>query len=346
MRLINVAVLVVILLAVSVGPVSPVAAGTDDGYRVAQKSKAAKPRERRVLRVGPDRALRTPSAAARIARNGDHVRIDPGTYRDCAVWRANDLILEGLGKPRPHMTSVVCDDQAIWLIRGNDVRVINIKFSRAHSSQFNGAGIKMVGSNLLVRKSLFHDNENGILTAGRPRSHIIVIGSRFLRNGSCVRACAHGIYAGKVYRLVVRNSIFFGQKQGHHIKSRARMTQILSNRISDGREGTASMSINLPIGGTADISYNHIEQGPKAENYKLMISIGEESIARKGRPTPFRQPSRGLIFKNNVFVNNHPRGGIFIRNLTETPLTMRGNRFIGKGIRVVGPALGRTETAK
>lgn len=336
----------VILLAFAVPADPALAAGVADEYRVAQKSKVEKPRQRRVLRVGPGRALRTPSAAARVARNGDHVRIDSGTYRDCAVWRASNLILEGLGKPRPHMTLVICDDQAIWLIRGDDVRVINIEFSRAHSSYFNGAGIKMVGSNLLVRKSVFHDNENGILTAGRPRSHIIVINSRFLRNGSCVMACGHGIYAGTVYRLVVRNSIFFGQKQGHHIKSRARLTQILSNRISDGREGTASMSINLPIGGTADISYNHIEQGPKAENYRVMISIGEEAIARKGRPAPFRQPSRGLVFKNNVFVNNHPKGAIFIRNLTKTPLTMRGNRFIGKGVRVSGPVVGRAGATK
>jgi len=335
-------VVILLALAVSAGSLEPVlAAGAPDGYRVAQKSRATPPRQRRVLRVGPGRALRTPGAAARVAHAGDHVMIDPGAYRDCAVWRANDLILEGIGKPRPHMMSVVCQDQAIWLIRSNDVRVINIEFSGAHSSDFAGAGIKMVGTNLLVRNSRFHDNENGILTADRPRSHIIVIDSRFTRNGSCERKCAHGIYAGAVYRLVVKNSRFFGQKRGHHIKSRAMTTQILGNVISDGKEGTASMSIDLPDGGTADISYNHIEQGPKAENSTLMISIGEETLPRNGRPARSRHPSRGLIFTHNVFINNHPHGRVFIRNLTATPVTLRGNRFIGNGIPVSGPSLGR-----
>ncbi len=312
-----------------------------DGYRIAQKTRAAKPRKRRVLRVGPGRALRTPGAAARVARDGDHVRIDPGTYRDCAVWRASDLILEAVGKRPAHVTAVVCEDQAIWLIQGDNVRVINIEFSRAHSSAFNGAGIKMVGTNLLVRNSRFHDNENGILTASRPRSHIIVTDSRFERNGSCQMACGHGIYAGRVYRLVVRNSKFIGQKQGHHIKSRAMTTQILGNSISDGKDGTASMSINLPNGGNADIAYNRIEQGPKAENHKMMISIGEETLPVKGRRHPLRNPSRGLIFRNNVLINRHPKGALFIRNMTEIPITLRDNQFIGQGVHVSGPVHGR-----
>ena len=237
------------------------------------------------------------------------------------------------------VTTTVCQDQAIWLIRGNNVRVINIEFSRAHSSAFNGAGIKMVGTNLLVRNSRFFDNENGILTAGRRNSHIIVTDSRFERNGSCQMECAHGIYAGRVYRLVVKNSKFLGQKQGHHIKSRAYTTQILGNRIADGDEGTASMAIDLPNGGNVDVSYNNIEKGPKAENYRLMISIGEEARPAKGRRHPNLNPSQGLIFRNNVFVNRNPKRTLFIRNLTATPVMLRNNSFLGDGERVSGPVL-------
>jgi len=322
-------------------PAGAVPSAASDGVRIAQKSRAAAPaKQRRVLHVGPSRALRAPSAAARVARDGDHVIIDPGTYRDCAVWRASDLVLEGDGRGTPHLTATVCDDQAIWLVRGNNVRVINVEFSGAHSSAFNGAGIKMVGTNLLVRNSRFLDNENGILTADQPRSHIIVTDSQFERNGSCRMDCAHGIYAGRVYRLVVRNSRFVGQKQGHHIKSRAYTTQLLGNTISDGADGTASMSINLPNGGNADIAYNTIEQGPKAENYRMMISIGEETRPVKGRSHPMRNPSRALIFRNNVFTNRHPKGALFIRNVTATPVTLRDNRFIGPGQHVSGPVQG------
>lgn len=313
-------------------------AAASDGVTMAQNSPtAASARQRRVLRVGPSRDLRTPSAAARLARDGDHVIIDPGTYRDCAVWRASDLILEGDSRGKPHLTGPVCDDQAIWLVRGNNVRVINIEFSGAHSSVYNGAGVKMVGTNLLVRNSRFLDNENGILTAGRPRSLIIVTDSRFEGNGICRKDCAHGLYAGRVYQLVVRNSRFVGQKQGHHIKSRAYNTLIIGNTIADGADGTASMSIDLPNGGNADIAYNNIEKGPMAENHRMMISIGEESRPTRKRPNPMSNPSQALIFRNNVFTNRQPKTMLFIRNLTGTPVTLRGNRFIGPGRHVSGP---------
>jgi hypothetical protein len=77
-----------------------------------------------------------------------------------------------------------------------------------------------------------------------------------------------------------------------------------------------------------------------------MVSIGEESVPRKGKPKPISNPSRGLVFKNNVFINNHPAGGLFIRNLTATPVTMRGNRFHGKGRKVSGPAHGLMGTGR
>src|SRR4029079_2926598 len=48
----------------------------------------------RILDVGPGRAFHTPSAAAAAARQGDVIRIAPGTYEDCAVWRANGLVIE------------------------------------------------------------------------------------------------------------------------------------------------------------------------------------------------------------------------------------------------------------
>jgi hypothetical protein len=48
----------------------------------------------KVLLVGPERTLQAPSDAAAVAEDGDIVRIDPGEYVDCAIWRANRLVLE------------------------------------------------------------------------------------------------------------------------------------------------------------------------------------------------------------------------------------------------------------
>ena len=52
----------------------------------------------RTWRVGPDRELPTPSAAAAVARDGDTVLIDAGTYvGDVATWTQDDLTLRGVG---------------------------------------------------------------------------------------------------------------------------------------------------------------------------------------------------------------------------------------------------------
>lgn len=302
--------------------------------RVVPRQVAA--RHRRVLHVGPSRRLKTPRAAAAIAKPWDHILIDPGVYRECAIWRANGLILEGVGDEPPVMTSVVCDDQAIWLFRANNATVINVEFSKAHNSDNTGAAIKFAGNDLLVKKSYFHDNENGILTGPFRKSYLVIDQSRFERNGACRPVCAHAIYAGAIYKLVVRNSKFFQQNEGHHVKSRALYTELFGNQISDGRDGTASMAIDLPNGGTADIGYNLIEQGPRSSNSSIMVSIGEESVPRKGAQAMAMLPSRGLVFRNNVFTNDNPRATTFIRNLTPTPVSLRNNVFHGKGLQISG----------
>lgn len=117
---------------------------------------------RRILRVGPKRKLRAPSRAARTARGGDQIKIDAREYRDCAVWRANDLILEGVGE-YAHVRDATCKQEGIWVVRGDRTTVIRIEFSGAHVTANNGAGIKFTGRILIVRNSYFHDNENGIM---------------------------------------------------------------------------------------------------------------------------------------------------------------------------------------
>ena len=53
----------------------------------------------RIYRVGPDEALKPPRWAERIVRSGDTVQIEPmpDGYCDCAIWRVDDLSIEGNG---------------------------------------------------------------------------------------------------------------------------------------------------------------------------------------------------------------------------------------------------------
>jgi hypothetical protein len=289
------------------------------------------PKERRVLEVGPQRALKTPSAAAAIVRNGDHVKIDAGQYQDCAVWRVDDLVLEGVGGT-PHVKDVTCEDQAIWLIRGNRTTVKNVEFSRAHARANNGAGIKLLGSSLTVLDSKFHDNENGILTAPGEKSAIRIVNSEFIGNGKCEPDCAHGIYIGHVERLVVTGSTFKEQRIAHHIKSRAMISEIVGNRIEDGITGTASYLIDLPNGGTAVIRNNYLQKGPESANRMGMIVIAAEGASN---------PSRGIYIGQNSFLSMRERLDSFVLNHapnTYAQVVVEGNRWLGEaGNKLKGP---------
>ena len=78
--------------------------------------------DRRVLRVGPARAIKSPRDAARLAHDGDVVLIDDGDYPDAtAIWKANGLLIRGVGG-RPHMIAgeKLAQGKAIWVINGAD----------------------------------------------------------------------------------------------------------------------------------------------------------------------------------------------------------------------------------
>jgi hypothetical protein len=113
-----------------------------------------------VLRVGAQRQLERPSAAAQIARDGDTIEIDAGTYPgDAAVWRANRLTIRGVGG-RAHLRAdgAEAEGKGIWVIKGNDTTIESVEFSGAKVPDKNGAGIRQEGSGLTVRNCHFHDN--------------------------------------------------------------------------------------------------------------------------------------------------------------------------------------------
>lgn len=277
-----------------------------------QSSKA------RVLEVGPGRPYAQPSDAAAAAADGDTIRIASGTYRNCAIWRSNGLVIVGEGAERTFVTEATCQGKGIFVITGNGVTVRNLTLSRARVPDANGAGIRAEGVGLTVEGVHFLDNENGILSAGQPQGDLIVRDSQFIGNGSCERACAHGIYVGRLGLLRVENSRFVGTRQGHHIKSRALRTEVLGNEIDDGAEGTASYLIDVPNGGAVLIRGNRMRKGPRSENRSTAIAIGAEGV---NRPTP------EILIEDNAFVLEGRYSTTFVTNHTATPAILLRNRI-------------------
>jgi len=286
------------------------------------------PAAARVLQVGPARQLKLPSEAGLLARPGDVVQIDPGTYVDCAVWRGSNLTIQGAGRGVV-VAGKTCLEQGIFVIAGSNVTVQNITFRDAVVPDHNGAGIKMLGDNLTVRDSRFEHNENGILTGGTPASSIRISNSTFIGNGACIEACAHGVYAGAPIKLLdVEHCVFFDTRTGHHIKSRAHETIVRDSRIEDGPSGTASYLIETPVGGDLLVRHNVLEKGPNTGNRSAAISIGVESSAN---------PTNSLVVQDNIFRNDAPRQTIFVRNSTATPASLIDNQVSGDVRMLQGP---------
>jgi hypothetical protein len=289
----------------------------------------------RVLYVGPTRDLKAPSEAAVIARRGDRVAIDPGTYFDCAIWRAPDISLVGVGPGYADIRGVSCDGKALWVFYDGPARVENVRFSGAKARWRNGAGIRWEGRGwLVVEKSSFVRNEMAILTHNKHVSSLYVADSTFDDNGFCDTYCGHAIYAGLIAKTVIWNSVFRNTRFGHHIKSRALESQIIGNRLSDGVAGTASYAINMPNSGSGIIRGNKIQKGPKSDNIFCAICIGEEIVA-PGKPRPrtgVRNPSAGIVIEDNKFLNDSGRSEtVFVWNRGGDPVTLRGNKLSGPG---------------
>ena len=273
------------------------------------------------LQVGPGKPYAMPSAAAAAAHDGDHIVIAAGSYFDCAVWKANNLTIEGAGPDATVITDKTCMGKGLFVTDGNNITISALTLTRARVPDFNGAGIRAEGSNLTVRNVHFINNQDGLLAGDGPGKTIIVTDSVFIRNGTCGGSgCAHGIYVGHIGMLRVANTRFFETKQGHDIKSRASRTEVTGCDIEDGPNGTASYAVEIPNGGSVVVRDNKIQKGPKSGNHSAGVMIGSEGVT---------QPTPQILVAHNTFLVQGDYNSFLVVNMTATEAKLIGNTLQG-----------------
>ena len=255
----------------------------------------------KTLRVGPQQALRSIAAAARLAADGDTIEIEAGDYRaDVAVWEQANLTIRGIGPERPRLIAdgAHAEGKGIWVVRGGAITVENLEFRDARVRDRNGAGIRFEKGYLTVRKCKFENNENGILTAGGANMFLDIENSEFAHNG-VNDGRTHNLYVGQIARLRVSGSYFHHGRIGHLLKSRAEENHIFYNRLSDEIEGTASYELEFPNGGVAYVVGNLIAQSSQTDNPTL-VSFGAEG---------YKGANIELYLVNNTLVDDRPENG-------------------------------------
>ncbi|MFL6719602.1 MAG: hypothetical protein ACJ8G3_24910 [Burkholderiaceae bacterium] len=285
------------------------------------------------LEVGPGRKIRTIAEAARLARDGDTILIDPGVYgRDVAIFTQDRLTIRAVGgRARLDASGASAEDKATWVVRGGHIQVENIEFIGARSSAQNGAGIRFEAGRLVLRNCLFRDNENGILTSSNRKAELEIENSEFDHNGT-VEGYAHQIYAGEIARLRVSGSYFHRTVGGHLLKSRAAYNTIIYNRLTDEAGGEASYELEFPNGGLAYVVGNLIQQSATSPN-PAIVAVGLEG---------YRWPKNALYLVNNTIVDDRAAGGVFLRAAPGLQaIKAVNNLLVGEGSRDAGIFAGK-----
>lgn len=280
---------------------------------------------RRVLKVGPTRTLQTPGVAAKEARDGDAIEIDPVEYfGDVAIWRANNLTIRGAGgRPVLDAGGQAAEGKGIWVTKGSNITIEDIVFQNARVRDKNGAGIRAEGANLTIRRCLFKSNEDGILAANAPTSTILVENSEFADSGHG-DGQSHAIYVNQIARFVFRFNYVHGTKIGHHVKTRATENVIAYNLLYDGESGTSSYAIDLNDPVVALVIGNVIQQSKFTDN-SSQIQIGAK-FAPEGAAV--------WIVNNTVISDRHE--GIFLLNNSPIEAQLRNNLLVGPMAMVKG----------
>jgi hypothetical protein len=273
------------------------------------------------LEVGAGKPYPQPSAAAAAAHDGDHIVIAAGSYFDCAVWKANNLTIEGAGPDATVITDKACMGKALFITDGNNITIRALTLTRARVPDGNGAGIRAEGGDLTIQNVHFINNQDGLLAANEPGKKIIISDSEFIRNGSCESSgCAHGVYVGDLALLRIERSKFFETQHGHHIKSRAKRTEVVGCDLADGPNGTASYAVDISNGGAVLLRDNKIEKGPNSENHTAALMIGAEGVT---------QPTPEILVEHNTFLVEGNYNSFLVNNLTATEATLVGNTLQG-----------------
>ena len=256
------------------------------------------------IQVGVKRAVQTIAEAARLAKDGDTVEVDAGSYHgDVAVWGQRNLRVRAVGgRARLLANGAAAEGKAIWVVRGGQITVEGFDFEGARVPNRNGAGIRFEEGQLVVKSCSFMHNEMGLLTSNNTKAGLVIENSEFAHNGR-PDGHNHNLYVGSIASLSVTGSYFHHGATGHLLKSRASQNRIMYNRLTDEADGHASYELEFPNGGVAYVVGNIIGQSQQTENSAL-ISFGAEG---------YKWPANELYLVNNTLIDGKLLGGQFLR---------------------------------
>jgi hypothetical protein len=257
------------------------------------------------ITVGPAGQPEAMRQALRAAKDGDVIRLLPGNYKGVsAVITQKQLTIRGDGeRPVFEGNAKGVDGNAVFIVRGGEVRLENIEIRGVRTADATGAGVRLETGKLTVVKCVFLDNETGLVTAHDQASELVVESSIFGAAPREVGRLNHLLYVGRIGRFTITGSRFFQGFEGHMITSRARENFIGYNLMRDSSAGGSSYEIDLPVGGAATIIGNVIGQGANGQ-HPVVLSYGSQGKA---------WDKNSLVISHNTLISEGLRPAWFLR---------------------------------
>lgn len=261
-----------------------------------------------------------------IGKGAGTVVVAPGTYKDCASFGGQDLVLRAATPSTAIFDGGACGGKATLVLGGANATIDGIVFQNIRVPDGNGAGIRLEWGNLHIIRSTFRNSEEGILTGGYEQGVITIERSTFSGLGGCPESgCSHSIYVGGYGKLTVSKCRFEKGTGGHYVKSRARETDVLDSSFDDTGGRNTNYMIDLPAGSVGLIARNEFVQGRGKENHSALIAVAAENRAN---------PSAGLRIEGNTasLAPGAPLNPVFVADWSHERLAISANK-LGAGIR-------------
>ena len=267
-----------------------------------------------VIKVGKDKEYKTIADASKAAKDSVLIEIDAGTYAgDVAFWSQKEVYIRAVGG------EVILDadgksygGKAIWEIDRGKLKVEGITFQNAKVADHNGAGIKLTRGDLIVDNCKFLHNEMGILT-GNDGGTLLIMNSEF-GYGGYGDGYSHNLYVGHIDKFVVTGSYFHHARQGHLLKSRAKVSIVQYCRITDENDdrSQSSYELDFPSGGINIVVGNIIQQSVNSPNSAIVDFAGEENDY---------WADNALYLSHNTIVNNKASNNCPLVSSNKIPLS-------------------------
>ncbi len=255
------------------------------------------------------------------------ILIAPGVYHQCTIQSGGHITFKAVTPGTAIFEGTACEDKAAFVLRGQGSVVDGIVFRKIAVGDGNGAGIRSEVGDLVVRNSMFLDNQEGILGGIANGQKIVIDHSTFAGLGQCdiTPSCSHSIYLANLGSVTVTNSRFERGTGGHYVKLRTPHVTITDNSFDDTKGSKTNYMIDLSQGATGLIARNTFVQGAHKENHSGLIVVSAEAKTYS---------AAGLRIEDNdaSLAPGAPTNPAFIANMSGDQLAIGTNR-LGAGIR-------------